>query len=199
MKRLLLFLSLILMLPMTLLAQKKTLELYYIAHDHYETTLADHLDIVRRNARFNEDRTVIFYLADGHTPHFFRVSPEDEERYVEFIESLTSQTSHNVYPDEDRLYLIDILSGGRTISTKGFDAYDAVIFNYYINESFVMMDYCDALIGRLFWDMDMAALPKNKLEINIYHQPDSRMVYKEEKMFGRKNLLKGFSVLIDSF
>lgn len=199
MKKRILLLTVFLLLPMMLLAQKKTLELYYIAHDHYETALSELLDVVRRNARYNEDRTVIYYLADGHTPHYFRLSPSDEEKYTEFIETLNAQSSHNIYPDEDRLFLIDIFSREGVVPSKGFDAYDSVIFNYYITESFLMMDYCDALIGRLFWDMDMASIPKNKLEINIFHQPDSKMIYTVQKMFGRKNLLKGFPVLIDSF
>ena len=59
------------------------------------------------------------------------------------------------------------------------------------------MDFCDALIGRLYWDMDMQTLGKRKLEINIFHNPDIRV--DENKLFGRKNLIEQFPYLVDSF
>lgn len=175
----------------------KSLELYYIAHDHYETTITRILEQVRRNARYNTDRTVIFYLANGNSPVRMLVSPNDEQDYDFFIEMLNSQTSHNVYPEVDRLMIMDMLSEGRFIPTKGFDDYDSVVFNYYITPGFISMDFCDALIGRLYWDMDMQTLGKRKLEINIFHNPDIRV--DENKLFGRKNLIEQFPYLVDSF
>ena len=178
-------------------AQGNTLELYYIAHDHYETALSGILDQVRRNTRYSPERTVIFYLANGNTPVRLRVSPDDELDYENFRETLNAQTSHSVYPEVDRLMLIDMLSEGRFIPTKGLDSYDRVVFNYYITPGFVAMDFCDAVIGRLYWDMEMAKLPRNKLEINIFHSPDERI--DEDRLFGRKNFMNKFPVLVDSF
>lgn len=178
-------------------AQSKTLELFYIAHDRHEAELTEILDQVRRNARYNPDRTVVFYLANGGAPLKVWVRPEDELEYNRFREKLNEQTSHNVYPEVDRLMLIDIFSEGRTIPMKGFDAYDRVMLNYYITPGFIAMNYCDALIGRLYWDMELDKMPRNKLEINIYHSPEDKI--DENKLFGRKNLMKNFPILVDSF
>ena len=175
----------------------KSLEVYYIAHDHYETTLTRILEQVHRNARYNPERTVIFYLANGNSPVRMLVSPEDEQVFEFFIEMLNSQTSHSVYPEVDRLMLMDMLSEGRFIPTKGFDGYDRVVFNYYITPGFVSMDFCDALIGRLYWNMDMRTLRKGRLEINIFYNPDSRI--DENRMFGRKGLMDQFPILVDTF
>jgi len=178
-------------------AQSKTVELYYIAHDGHETALSEILDQVRRNARYNPDRTVVFYLANGNKPVWLRVRPEDELEYNRLRETLNEQTSHNVYPEVDRLMLIDIFSEGRTVPEIGFDSYDRVVFNYYITSGFVAMNYCDALIGRLYWDMELDKLPRTKLEINIFHSPDEKI--NEDKLFGRKNLMGKFPILVDSF
>ncbi|MBR4827006.1 MAG: hypothetical protein IKZ91_03885 [Bacteroidales bacterium] len=178
-------------------AQGKTLEVYYIAHDHYETRLSDILDQVRRNTRYNPDRTVIFYLANGNKPVRVLVSPDDETEYNSFRETLNSQTSHNVYPEVDRYMLIDMLSEGKYVPAKGLDSYRKVVFNYFITAGFVAMDFCDALIGRLYWDMEMDKIPRNKIEINIFHSPDDRI--DEDRLFGRKNLIGNFPVLVDSF
>ena len=188
---------LVALMAAALQAGAKTLELHYIAHDHNETDLAAILDRVRSNTRYNEDRVVIFYLANGNQPLRLRVSPQDDLAYSEFRETLISQTSHNVYPEVDRYMIMDMLSEGRFIPTKGFDDYDRVVFNYYINEGFVAMDFCDALIGRLFWDLEMNKIPRNKLEINIFHAPGQRT--QEDRLFGRKNLMGSFPVLVDSF
>lgn len=196
-KRLLICLAAVL-LPLLCSAQK-TVELYYIAHDHYESDLTNLLEIARRNARFNTGRTLVFYLADGNEPLYFRVGAEDDRDYTKFITKLNEQTSHNVYPDVDRLMLIDIFSEGRFLPTKGFDSYDKVIFNFYINPAFVLMEYCDALIARLYWDMELSSLPKDKLEINIFHHQDDGGSYSEDKLFGRRRLLGGFEPLIDTY
>lgn len=178
-------------------AQSKSIELYYITHDRDETAIAKILDQVRRNVRYNPDRTVIFYLANGNNPYKLRVRPEDEIEYDRFREALKAQTLHNVHPEVDRLMLIDLFAEGRALPTRGFDAYDKVVFNFFITPGFVEMNYCDALIGRLFWDMELDKLPRAKLEINIYHSPAYRL--DEDKLFGRKNLIKNFPILVDSF
>lgn len=196
-RRSFIFLALLL-LPAMAMAQK-SLELYYIAHDHYESSLKNVLDVVRRNARYNTDRTVVFYLANRDEPVYFQVSPDDERKYTRFMETLNAQTSHTVSPDVDRLMLIDMFSEGRFLKTKGFDSYDKVVFNFYINPSFVQMDYCDAVIGRLYWDMELATLPKGKLEVNIFHHADDGGKYREDKLFGRGRLMGGFEPLVDTY
>ena len=178
-------------------AQTRSLELYYIAHDHYETAISSILDQVRRNTRYSPHRTVIFYLANGNLPVRVRVSPDDETEYEAFRDILNSQTSHNVYPEVDRYMIMDMLSEGKYIPTKGFDEYDKVVFNYFITPGFVAMDFCDALIGRLYWDMELSRIPRNKLEINICHSPYDKI--DEDRLFGRKNLIGNFPVLVDSF
>ncbi len=197
MKRLCLFLIAV-VIP-ALCAAQRSLELYYIAHDHFESSLTEMIELTRRNARYDDSRTVVCYLSNGNTPVFFKISPEDERAFQEFRTILNEQTSHSVYPDVDRLMIIDIFSEGRFLPTKGFDSYDKVILNFFINQSFVQMDYCDAVIGRLFWAMDLSSMPKNKLEINIFHHPEDLGDYSDEKMFGRKNYLGGFEPLVDSY
>lgn len=175
--------------------QAKKLEVYYIAHDKHEAEITDILEQVRRNARYNPERKVIFYLASGNRPVFMTVGPDDETNYLTFRGKLNEQTSHNVYPEVDRLMLIDLLSKG--LSTKGLDAYERVVFNYYITPGFVALNYCDALIGRLYWDMELDKMPRNKLEINIFYSQEDKI--NEDKLFGRKNLMKNFPILVDSF
>ncbi len=198
MRKHLLICTLALLLPL-LCAAQKTVELYYVAHDHFEKQISDVLDLVRRNARYNPDRTVVFYLANRGTPEYFKVSPEDDRKYDKFMETLNSQTSHTVSPADDRLIILDLFSEGRFLGSKGFDGYDRVVLNFYINPSFVQMDYCDELIGRLYWDMDLASLPAGKLEINIYHHEYDGGKYDEGKLFGRRRLLGRFEPLVDSF
>ena len=192
------FIVVAILIPALCFAQK-TLELYYIAHDHFETALTEMLELTRRNARYDDTRTVVYYLSNGNTPNYFKVSPNDERAFQEFRTVLNEQTSHSVYPDVDRLMIMDLFSEGRFLPTKGFDSYDKVIFNFYINQSFVQMDYCDAVIGRLYWAMDLASLPKGKLEINIFHHPDDQGKYTDEKMFGRKHFMDGYEPLVDSY
>ena len=52
MKRKALLLALLLLVPVLVRAQK-SLELYYIAHDHYENQITDILNVVRQNARYS--------------------------------------------------------------------------------------------------------------------------------------------------
>lgn len=198
MKKVVLLILLSLVGPFLCRAQK-TLEVYYIAHDHYESSLSSILNVVRQNSRYNTDKKVLFYLANIDKPEWFFLSPKDDQDYQKFMGELNGQTSHNVYPDIDRLKLIEILSDKSVTKGIGLGAYQSVVFNYYITPSFAMMEYCDAVIGRLFWDLDMGSIPREKLEINIYHHSDDGYSYDENQLFGRKNLLNGFPVLIDTY
>lgn len=178
---------------------QKNLELFYIAHNHFESALADVIKENRQVSRYDKDKVVVFYLANGSNPIWFKASAQDGKDYDAMIEALNSQVSHNVYPEVDRIELIKLFSDKNILGVEGFSSFKSVSFNFYINPSFVTMGYCDSVIGRLFWDMDLASLPKGVLEVNIYHHTDDGYIYKEERLFGRQNLMKGFSVMIDTF
>lgn len=194
MKRIIPLLLALLLLPCLSRAQK-TLEFYYFAHDHFGKELRKVVDEVRFTARYNESRTVIFYLANGNKPVYFKVSTDDEKAYSEFIEELNDQVSHLVYPEVDRQTICDILSGGRFLPTSGFDSYDHVLLNYFISSSFVQQDFDDAVIGRLYWDMDLDQMPRSKCQIRIYCAPGERI--KEDSLFGSK--IGKIPVLLDTF
>jgi hypothetical protein len=178
-------------------AQSKSLELYYIAHDHYETALSSILAGVHDEACNNPRRTVVFYLANGSSPLMFLVSKGDEDAYSAFIDELTSRTAHPVQPLVDRDNLLDLFSGKGILPTEGFDAYNKVILNFYVTPGFVSMDYGDALIGSLYWDMDLEDLSPNALQINVFHSPDNN--FPPGRLFGRKKLTGNFPVRIASF
>lgn len=178
-------------------ARGKSLELYYIAHDHYETTISTILEKVRADARNNPERTVVFYLADGPKSQFFKVSPEDEDAWIAFNDELVSRTAHPVTPLADRDAIMDLLTREDIMGDKGFDAFDRVVLNFYITPGFVSMDYGDTLIGGLYWNMDLASLPSDKLQINVFHAPDAKV--SPDRLFGRKRLTGNFPVRISPF
>ena len=191
-------LVLLLLVPVLVRAQK-SLELYYIAHDHYEAQLSDILKEVRQNARYNSSKTVIYYLANVDSPKYVVVSPNDEKEYQSFIEELNNQSSHNIYPEVDRMKLMELLSSPIITGGKDLSSFENVVFNFYINPTFAIMSYGDSIIGRLYWDMELDSVPRSKLEINIYHHGDDGYDYDEKHLFGRQDLLNGFPVLIDTF
>ena len=199
MKRICFLISLVfLALPGPLsLARGKSLELYYIAHDHYETKISSILEKVRADARNNPERTVLFYLADGHKSQFFRVSPDDEDAWIAFYDELVSRTAHPVTPLTDRDAIMDLLTGEDILGDKGFDAFDRVALNFYITPGFVSMDYGDTLIGGLYWNMDLANLSPDKLQINVFHAPAVKV--SPDRLFGRKRLTGNFPVRISPF
>jgi len=192
-------LMLLLCLSTLVLRAQKSFELYYVAHEHYESSLMGILNEVRQNARYNTNKVVVFYLANTDHPEWFVVSPNDDKSYQKFMAELGGQTSHNVYPEVDRLKLIEILSSKDLNGGRDLSAFGELAFNFYINPTFAMMDYCDALIGRMYWDLDLASIPRERLEINIYYHSDDGYTYDENQLFGRKNLMNGFPVLFDTF
>ena len=198
MKRNVWLILMLLLVPFISRAQQ-SLELYYIAHDHYETQLTNILKEVRQNARYNTSKTVLFYLSNVDSPKWMVVSPNDEKEYKSLIEEINGQSSHNIYPEVDRMKLIELLSSPKITGGKELSSYESVVFNYYINPTFAVMSYGDSIIGRLYWDLDLDSVPRNKLEINIYYHSDDGFNYNEKQLFGRQNLLNGFPVLIDTF
>ena len=198
MKRKALLLALLLLVPVLVRAQK-SLELYYVAHYHYENQITDILNVVRQNARYSSFKTVVFYLSNIDKPQYVVISPKDDKEYQDFIAELNSQSTHNVYPEIDRMKLLQILSDKAL--TDGYELKDCegLVFNFYINPTFAMMGYCDAVIGRLYWDLDLNSVSRDKLEVNIFHHSDDGYKYDVNQLFGRKNLLNGFPVLVDSF
>lgn len=178
---------------------QKTVELYYIAHDHYENLLTDVLKEVHQNNRYNNNKVVIFYLPNGANPIWMRVSPKDDKEYEYLINALNEQTSHPVFPEVDRQKIIEIFSDKDVRDGKGFIGCESVSLYFYINPGFATMGYCDAVISRICWDLELGSLPKNVVEINIYHHQFDGYNYNELKLFGRQNLMKDFSVMIDTF
>lgn len=185
---------LMLLLPVAANAQNK-LEFYYIAHNQYEVALTALLDDIRLDARYDNNRRVIFYLSNRKDPVYLVVSPNDEKEYEIFRDALNSQSSHTVYPEVDRMKIMELFSTGNAIPTIGFSSYDRVVFNFYVNRGFVEMEYGDSLIGRLYWDMDLASLPRK--DVNVYY-PSSEEV-NEDKVFGQKNLFGDYEPLINTF
>lgn len=179
------------------LAQTKSLEFYYIAHDHYETRISSVLSVVHDNASNDPDRTVVFYLANGYKPLIHLVSRGDQDDYLAFVEELNSRTSHPVMPNIDRDEILDVLSGKKLLNTEGFKSYNKVTFNFFVTPGFVSMDYGDTLIGGLFWAMDLDELPLNVLQINVFHSPEEQLT--EDRLFGRKKLTGDFPVQISTF
>ena len=197
-KTCLLFLIVSLVLPgMVVRAQHKTLELYYIAHDHYETAISSILSGVRNDARNNPDRAVVFYLANGSEPMYFLVSPEDDDAWSAFNDELNAKTAHPVSPLKDRDTIMSIMAGEDCLPSKGFDEYDKVILNFFVTPGFVSMDYGDTLIGGLYWNMDLDNLPASVLKINVLPSPDGEL--NANRLFGRKKLTGQFPVRISSF
>ena len=196
MRRCIVILFLFLLIPVKGLAQKD-LEFYYIAHDQHEVALTAMLDDVRKNVRYDGNRIVIFYLANGNSPRLHFVSSDDEKEYELFRSELNSQDSHNVFPEVDRQKIIELFSLGEKLPAKGFDAYNRISFNFYVNKAFIDMEWGDEVIGRLYWDMELSALPKGKIQYKVYYPSGDRV--NEDKIFGRKKLFGGFEPLVNTF
>ena len=178
-------------------AQSKSLELYYIAHDHYETVLSGIIEAVHSYVRDNPDRKVVFYLSNGNSPKYLLASKNDSESFAAFINELKSSTSHLVAPNKDRDALLSFMSSGDVLPANGLEGFDKVVLNFFISQNFVMKEYGDALIGRLFWDMELAQLPDGKLEVNILCPKEEKIDVSQ--MFGRMNLMNKFPISVNVY
>lgn len=178
----------------------RQLDVYYIAHDHYESTLSKLVTTIWNTATADPGRTVVVYLANGDEPCVM-VSPSQEGSDLEaFVSTLNSRSQHNVYPESDRKFFIEKLSGTEW-GGPGFGNFDRVVFHFYINRSFVEMGYCNALIARLYWDMEMASLPKGKLAIKIYYPREDGELQKVKasSLFGKERLMGMFEPAVVLF
>ena len=182
-----LIISMLLLLPCLCMAQR-SLEFYYLVHDHNGQELVKVVDGVRASALDNAGRTVYFYMPDGDTPHYFKVSAEDSEAYSKLTDELKARVSHTVYPDVDRQTVCDILS-------DGFASFDKVIFNFFVSSGFVQQSYGDAVISRLYWDMDLDSLPSGKCQIKVFSEQGDKI--NNSKLFGRKT--GGLPVVIGTY
>lgn len=187
---------LLLLVTLSVRAQKD-LEFYYIAHNQDEVSLSVMLDDVRKVARYNSGLKVVYYLANGSSPLYHVVSPDDGDEYDAFRHELNSRSSHTVYPEVDRKAIIDMFSGGYPLKTVGFDSYNKVTFNFCVTSSFFNMGWGDGLIGRLFWEMEMDKLPKGKIAFNIYYPADEKDQVNENNIFGRLRLFGDYDPLIN--
>ena len=171
----------------------RQLEVHYVAHDHYEVVLGKMLAAVWSDAKSDPEKTVVLYLANGDEPVVLVSTSEDKTDIDGFINELNSRTRHSVYPESDRLYIMEKLAGEEW-GGPGFDGFSKVVFNFYINKSFVETEFCDALIARLYWDLELGSLPKGSLAVNVLYPRESGNIQalKASALFGKERLMGYF-------
>lgn len=164
------------LMPCLCLAQK-SLDFYYLVHDHNGNELIAVINGVRDSYQGRDDRTVYLYMPDGDTPVYFALSKQEDKRYSTLIDEIRARVSHRVYPEGDRETVCNILS-------DGFGTFDKVCFNFYITSGFIQQSYCDAVISHLYWDIDLDKFPPGKCQINVFTQKGERI--DTSNLFGRK-------------
>lgn len=179
--------SLLSLLPCLCMAQR-SLEFYYLVHDHNGDELVRIIDGVCAASRSDAGKTVYFYMPNADDPVCLKLSGEGNEDYDRLVGELKARVSHGVYPEVDRQTVCDILS-------DGFAEFDKVSFNFYITPGFVQQSYGDAVISRLYWDMDLDRLPSGKCQVRVFTERGERI--DDSKLFGRKT--GGFPVVLGTY
>lgn len=171
----------------------KVLSFYYIAHDHNEYSIEDALKRARDRALSSPDETMFFYLANDDSPLLMRVGNGDQKQFEEFIETLKSSSEHSVSSDVDKMQILQLFS-----KDIAFGDFDRIVLNFYINPDFVRRGFCESIIGRLFWDLELDGMPSSRLEINLFHHFDDEFNY-SAKVFDKNKYLGSFPYNILSF
>lgn len=178
-------------------AQSRTVELYYVAHDDDGVVLSGIIEAVHNFVRNDQNRKVVFYLSNGNNPKCVLASKDDSKDFAGLIDELKSGYSHPVAPKLDMGNLLAVLSSGSVLPEGGLLDLDKLVLNFFISRNFVAREYCDAIIGRLFWNMELSQMPESKLEINILH-PKSETL-DASSLFGSANLMNQYPVTLNEY
>ena len=183
---------LFLMLPFLASAQEKTLEFYYIAHD-YSTKVNDVCSMLEEKYEMAlefEDCAMIFYLPNKENPIVVKMNLEGDNRdeFSNLLAELRGRYAHDSYSYVDLQTITDIFNQHDILDESGMPAYRSVLMTWYINPSFLSLNYNETLIASLYFILELDKY-SDYVTIDIWNASDERINFNRERPFGNKNLV----------
>lgn len=188
--------SLILMLmPLQGFAQIQSLEFYYIAHDRPTPVndLCERLEYTYNNSLDDESVAVIFYLPNGDKPLVVKVNLPGDNRgdFEKIISELRVEMSHEIYVYKDIEVITDLFNTYDIVTDNGEQIFSSVLFSWYVNEEFWMLDYNKSLFANLYFILELEKYRKDGyVSIEFWHAKDDGLESRinQQDPFGPKGL-----------
>lgn len=187
------------LMSVSVLAQKQSLEFYYIAHDR-TTPVADlcnRLEQVYETALSYEDYAVIFYLPNYDAPITVKLNLPGDNRddFKNIISELRLKPSHEIFADVDYDNIINIINKHDFIDENGEPTYSSVLFCWYVNPDFWQFNYNEELIATLYFNLELDKYI-GYVETQILHSSNDGLTVDDKYPFGTKNLCKNMGFML---
>ena len=202
MKRILYTLFLML-LPLVGVAQTKSLEFYYIAHDRTTPVgdLCQRLEEVYETALSYDDFGVIFYLPNSYAdPIVVKVNLDGDNRddFKNIISELRLKSSHEIYADVDHEHILNLMNEHDFIDEQGNPTYSSVLFCWYVNPDFWRFQYNEKLIASLYFNLELDRF-QGYVTTEVWHAAGDGLQVDRRYPFGTKNLCRTMDFMLQQY
>lgn len=183
------------------MAQTKSLEFFYIAHDRSTpvSVLSKRLKDVYQNAIYDEEMATIFYFPNADNPIVVRINLPDDNRsrFEEILAELRTKPHHDIYADMDFKHILNLFNKYDFVDENGQQNYSSVLLCWYVNPEFWMLKYHEQLIASLHFNLELEKY-QNFVSTEIWHgEGDGIEQYVDfEHPFGSKNLCPGLPFML---
>lgn len=150
----------------------KSFRLVYVAQD--SSMPLEHLLETLRDA-YNHamvEGPTIFYLANGNAPIVVKVNVKDDNRddfEQKLLPSLQENVSRSVYGRVDKENIIKLLDEANFLDDTGELFHRANDLEFHVGENFFSMGNNEALIGALFFELNLSRYMGNgTFNINVF-------------------------------
>lgn len=194
MRKLFLAASAIFLLSALGLAQDKTFQFYYIAHDRTTPVndLCKRLQFVYDHACEYENSAVIFYLPNYDQPFVVRMNLPDSnpDDFSALVRELRNKSYHEIYAESDFNEIMSLIDRYDFVSDDGRKNYASVLFCWYVNPEFWRFGYAETILASVYFCCEFDKY-KDYVTLQIWHADGDGLAVNEKYPFGKKNLCAG--------
>lgn len=190
------------LLPLTMVAQTKSFEFYYIAHDRTTpvSDLCNRLEQVYEYALSYEDYAVVFYLPNYDAPITVKVNLPGDNRndFKNIISELRMKPAHEIFPDIDFKNIINIINENDFIDDKGNHLYSSFLLCWYVTPEFWQFNYNEELIASVYFTCEFNKYP-GYVDVQVWHAADDGLRINKKHPFGTKNLCREMNFMLQQY
>lgn len=113
---------------------------------------------------------------------------DSRESYDILYDALVNTNYHNVEPRADVRNVLTLFDYYNIFNADGSKAFDNVSFDCYVGSRCWTLHYNETVLAHIYAALDVPAMPRGYFDFNVYYPEDDHVTYKEENLFGNKNL-----------
>lgn len=184
------------------LAQNKSLEFYYIAHDRSTPVndLCARLEEIYEIAMSYDDYAVVFYLPNANEPIIIKMNLPGDNRaeFRNLISDLRLKSFHEIYADLDRETITELFNTYDFIDESGNRTYSSVLWCWYVNPDFWQFKYNETLIAALYFNFEIEKYT-DYVSVQIWHAAEDGIQVDADWPFGTKNLCADMYFMLQQY